>query len=189
MKEDQAQIIKLTMKSLTDFLTEMKEENDRAAVIVGAANIDTLLGKLVEGSLLPPINKKKDELLNGDSPLSTFSAKINLCYRLALIDKELYQILHILRKIRNDFAHRVKGCDLNKSPHSDQVKELVKQFKDEPLLDKLRPFFVGEKLSSRDFRIILSLISGLLEMKIKSLPKTVKANPASLSWIPKDVNP
>lgn len=63
----------------------MKEENDRAVVIVGAANIDDLLRNLVERSLLPPMNKKQDELLNGYSPLSSFSSKINLCYRLALI--------------------------------------------------------------------------------------------------------
>lgn len=188
MESEDKEVIVSVMKSITDFINEMKEENDRAVVIVGAANIDTLLRRLIERSLLPPVNGKKDELLNGDSPLSTFSSKINLCYRLALIDKELCQTLHILRKIRNDFAHQIKGCSLDLPPHFDQVKELVKHLKDEPLLETLRKFFVGDNSSSRDFRIILSLISAILEMKIRCLPNTIKANPASITWIPKDVN-
>lgn len=188
MKEHDEEVLKKTMKSILDFVVEMKEGNDRAVVIVGAANVDSLLGQLIQRSLLPPLNKTRDELLNGDSPLSTFSARINMCYRFLLIDKELCQTLHILRRIRNDFAHKIKECDLSSSPHSDQVKELIKYFKDEPLLDKLRPYFVGDDKGSRDFRIIVSLISGLLEIKINSLPKMVKGNPASISWIPKDVN-
>ena len=188
MEIDEKEMINSVMKSITDFIGEMKEENNRAVVIVGAANIDALLRNLVESSLLPPMNKKQDELLNGDSPLSSFSSKINLCYRLALIDKELCDTLHILRKMRNAFAHQMKDCDLNIPPHSDRVNELVKHLKDEPLLEKLRHFFFFYKSNSRDFRIILSLISALLEMKIQHLPKTVMANPVSISWIPKDVD-
>ena len=188
MEIDEKEVLNSVMKSTIDFIGEMKEENDRAVVIVGAANIDTLLRKLVESSLLPPMNKKEDELLSGDSPLSSFSSKINLCYRLALIDKELCQTLHILRKIRNSFAHEIKGCDLSIPPHCDRLKELVKHLKDAPLLNKLRDFFVGDKQNSCDFRIIISLISALLEMKIGSLPKTVKANPVSIMWIPNDID-
>jgi hypothetical protein len=180
-------IITQSMKSVTEFIFEMKEENDRAAVIVGAANVDTLLRKLLEQSLLPPKDRNKDEFLGGDSPLSTFSSKINLCYRLVLIDKEFCRLLHILRKIRNDFAHKIKGCDLNSPPHSDQVNELVKHLKNDPLFEKLRGYFTGDKPISRDFRIMLSLISALLEVKLRQLPKTVRSNPVSISWIPKDV--
>lgn len=181
---DSQETIRSVMDSVRKFIIEMKEENDRAAVIIGAVNVEFFLKRLIERSLLPRLDKKKDDLLDGDSPLSTFSSKINLCYRLALIDKEFLQILHILKKIRNDFAHKIRGCDLNSSPHSDQVNELTKHLKDSPLIEKLRRFFPGDTPSSRDFRIILSLISALLEMKISHLPKTIKANPISVSWIP-----
>jgi len=43
------------LKSIKDFILELKEESDRAVVIVGTANIDTLLEKLISGSLLPPL--------------------------------------------------------------------------------------------------------------------------------------
>jgi len=179
--------IRSVMDSVKEFIIEMKEENDRAVVIIGAANVDFLLRRMIEESLLPRLDQKKDDLLDGDSPLSTFSSKINLCYRLALIDKKFRRILHILKKIRNDFAHKIRGCDLNSPPHSDQVNELIKDLKDSPLLEKLRRFFPSDAPCSRDFRIILSLISALLEMKISHLPKTIKANPLSMSWIPVNV--
>jgi DNA-binding MltR family transcriptional regulator len=184
---DNQEAIRSVMDSVREFIIEMKEENDRAAVIIGAANVEFLLKRLIELSLLPRLDKKKDDLLDGDSPLSTFSSKINLCYRLALIDKDILQLLHILKKIRNDFAHKIRGCDLNSPPHSDQVNELTKHLKGSPLLEKLRRIFPGDAPSSRDFRIILSLISALLEMKISHLPNTIKANPISIAWIPIDV--
>lgn len=175
------------MNSVKEFLVEMKEENDRAIVIVGAANVDDLLKSLIEHSLLPPLNKKQDELLSDNSPISSFSSRINLCYRLGLIDKQLCQLLHILKKLRNDFAHKVRGCDLNSSPHSDMIGTLTKHFEDSLQLEKIRDFFPGNLASSRDFRIMLALISSLLEMKLRYLPKTLKANPVSISWIAENI--
>ena len=57
MEIDEKEVLVSAMRSVTEFVVELKEENDRAVVIVGAANIDLLLRKLVEGSLLPPSNK------------------------------------------------------------------------------------------------------------------------------------
>jgi hypothetical protein len=190
MKQTNETSIRSAMTSITDFMIELKEKNDRATVIVGAANIDGLLGTLIAKSLLPPMNVKRDELLDGDSALSTFSSKIHLCYRLALIDRDLCQSLHILRRIRNDFAHQIKGCDLNSPPHSDQVQQLVSNLHNGPLLAKLRleRDFVGDHPNSRDFRIILSLISALLEIKIRNVPSSVVANPASMAWLPEEVD-
>lgn len=177
------------MNSFREFYPEMMEDNDRAVVIVGTASIDFLLRRLIEKSLLPRL-KKEDELLDSDSPLCSFSSKINLCYRLGIIDKEFSQLLHTLRRIRNDFAHKVKDCDLNSPPYSDQVRELSKHLKDSQLLIKLRNFFPtnGQKMYSCDFRIVLSLLMSLLEMKLRYMPKTMKANPISISWIPQNVS-
>ncbi len=174
------------MERVKGFILEMMEENDRAIVIVGAANIDFLLRRLIEQSLLPRLDKGKDELLDNDSPLSSFSSRINFCYRLGLVDKEFCRLLHILRRIRNDFAHNIKSCDLNSSPRSDRVGEICEFLKNSMLLIELRKFFPsnGPKMHSRDFRIMLSLFVSLLEMKLHHMPKIMKANPVAISWIP-----
>jgi len=53
---------------------------------------DTSLASLVEG---------------GSAPLGAFSARITTCYALGLISKAEHDDLHVLRRIRNDFAHNI----------------------------------------------------------------------------------
>jgi len=99
-------------------------ESERACVIVGAANIDALLGELITKVLVPV--KEKERICSDDSAFSTFSAKTSLAYQLGLIDKDLFSQLNMLRKIRNDFSHRVTGCKLTESPHINRFSDLKK---------------------------------------------------------------
>ena len=46
-------------------------------------------------------------VFEGNGPLSTFSAKISLCYRIGLISKGEYATLETVRAIRNRFAHEL----------------------------------------------------------------------------------
>lgn len=65
-----------------------------------------------------------DPLLKQDGPLGTFSSKIYAAYRLGIIDSEFAKVLHLVRKIRNEFAHEVKDSRLNASPHKERIREL-----------------------------------------------------------------
>jgi hypothetical protein len=112
-----------------EFAKEFKNESDRAAVILGAAQLDSYLRQLLEGYLLP-VTSGNDELLEGDAPLSTFSARINLCYRLGLIDRQFAKLLHLVRRTRNSFAHDVSGVSLNTGAHRDRIVDLVRGFSD-----------------------------------------------------------
>ena len=93
------------------FLDEFKSESDRAAVILGAAKLDILLYQLLTKFLIAS-PAGTDELFDGDAPLGTFSSKINLAHRLGLIDKDFSRALHLIRKIRNSFAHEISGTTL-----------------------------------------------------------------------------
>ncbi|MGF6928580.1 DNA-binding MltR family transcriptional regulator [Chitinophaga sp. W2I13] len=75
-----------------DFLGERKE---RSIVIVGSSKIDDLLGMILKKFLIDSINPKEEDMIHGDNPLSTFSAIIKLCYRLGLIDRDLFSIPHV----------------------------------------------------------------------------------------------
>ena len=79
------------------FAEEFGGETDRAAVILGAAKLDILLYHLIQKTLLPNTSSN-DELLDGDAPISTFSSRINLAFRLGLIDPELTRALHLVKK-------------------------------------------------------------------------------------------
>jgi hypothetical protein len=70
------------------FVEEFRSESDRAAVILGVAKLDVVMYQIIQQALLPSASSN-DELLDGDTPLSTFSAKINFLYRLGIIDAGL----------------------------------------------------------------------------------------------------
>lgn len=103
------------------------ERASRPLVIVGASKVDTLLCEILRSYLLPKRAKANDhdELLEGDRPLATFSARIKICYRLRLIDESLYLSLDTLRTLRNLSAHSI-NFDTNKSPMREHVAELRK---------------------------------------------------------------
>ena len=66
----------------------LAERMPRPLIIVGTSKVDLLLFGILDAYLLPKRAKPKhkDELLEGDRPLATFSARIKMCYRLGLID-------------------------------------------------------------------------------------------------------
>jgi hypothetical protein len=81
---------------------ELEEETDRAAAILCAAFLDYELEKLLRRFFLDA--KQSEELFNPMQPLSSFSARIKISYVLGLIDKDTYDDLNLVRRIRNMFA-------------------------------------------------------------------------------------
>ena len=122
--EDYSEIIDSLMAFLGDFL----KESDRAAVVVGAAKLDILLRQLLQRFLLPSTGSS-DELLDTERPLGTFSARIHACYRLGLIDAEMTRALHLVRRIRNEFAHETSAVDLSSGSYADRIRDLISPLK------------------------------------------------------------
>jgi DNA-binding MltR family transcriptional regulator len=146
-----------------EFINEFKNESDRAAVILGAAKLDYLLYQVLFKFLLPNPNNN-DELLSGDSPLSTFSAKINMSYRLGLIDSEFSRALHLIRKIRNAFAHEMSNCKLDSGPHRDRVRELISSINGHELYKNTKNAYFNDKSGpSADFFTALAMMIVRLE--------------------------
>jgi len=70
-----------------------KSSSDRSCVIVAAAYIDELLGYLFRFFLTSPSSEKEDkELFSGYGPLSSFSSKIVLSYRLVAKSEHVQSI-------------------------------------------------------------------------------------------------
>ncbi len=107
------------------FVRSLTNESERAAVVLGAAKLDSLLELLLKRSPLPSPGGK-DDLFDTERPLGTFSAKISIAYRLGLIDKDFEYSLQVVRKIRNSFAHSIENETLSKSSHHDRLFEVTK---------------------------------------------------------------
>jgi mannitol operon repressor len=90
------------------FLVEFQSETDRGAALVGAAMIDDRLEETLRAFMVS--NKAADSLLDGGTaPLGTFSSRIDAAFGLGLIDAHEQRECHIIRRVRNEFAHRKHG--------------------------------------------------------------------------------
>lgn len=167
------------IKSFEDFVTEFKEESDRSAVVLITSRIDYLLYQLLTKYFLPN-STTKDELFDGDSPLSTLSSKINISHRLGLIDSEFGRVLHLMRKIRNDFAHEVSSAKLDQAPHKDRIAALVSKISSYNLFDQVKSSFFNDisNIKANYFTTAAIIIVRLdtLFLKVKTISQT-KAYP------------
>lgn len=151
------------------FASEFLNETDRAAVILGAAKLDILLYQVLQKYLVPNTSGS-DDLLDGDSPLGTFSARITVVYRLGLISKEFARSLHLVRRIRNSFAHELSGISLNSGSHRDRVKELVGPFRVlKGFQDFVDSYFREKPGPSGEFRAVVATLSLRLDGLFDSL--------------------
>lgn len=164
-KEKVGKIDATLVEAFDEFVEQFKVESDRAAVILVAAKIDDSLFHLIS-SFLVPNTTKKDELLDPDEngPLSSFSARISLCYRLGIIDAEFARALHLVRKIRNDFAHEVSDAKLDVPPHRERVRELIKVVSSTEMFTDVREiYFFDRSGMSADFFVALTILAVRLE--------------------------
>lgn len=109
-----------------DFFAFYANEPPRSAAILVPAKLDVLLRGCIERRLLPADNPTNDPLLSSDRALGTFSARIEAAYRLGLVDTEFKCSLHLLRKIRNEFAHGFDAQDFSTPQHRSRIHELAK---------------------------------------------------------------
>ena len=139
------------------FAEEFKNESDRAAVILGAAKIDLQLCQLLQ-AVLRPSTSRNDELLDGDSPLSTFSSRIALTHRLGLIDDEFCRALNLIRKIRNSFAHELGEVSLTSGAHRDRILNLCAPLKKSSGFEfVINNFFGGKADAASQFRAAVAI--------------------------------
>jgi hypothetical protein len=106
-----------------EFMTTLKEESDRACAVLGAAFLDLHLRDLIQLALT---TDTPSAWFEGREALSAFSAKIDMSYYLGLISGEDRRDLHLIRKIRNDFAHDVDHTLSFTTPRvSNRVREMT----------------------------------------------------------------
>jgi len=172
-------IDKQIIDKFAEFVEELSTESNRAAVVLGVSKIDQSLYFILNNSLLSKLSTA-DELLDGDSPLSTFNARINMCFRIGILDKDFTQVLHIIRKIRNNYAHNTE-IRLDKPPTRDSVNELVKRIKDSQLYrDVKQVYFSGSDDFSTEFRVVITVIAIRLEIIANSVNPPIWNQPQSL---------
>jgi len=169
--------MKRNIEEIFDDFTEdfLKEETSRIIIIIGSSKIDDYLVNIIKKGLFPKAakNNEPDELLEYDNPLSTFSSKIKITYRLGLIDVSFYNVLEKIRKIRNIGAHQL-SFDINSSPLKEHVNDLIKLVENRKsyILTKKR-FFQDETNSTiKKLKCALLSVCVLLQVVNEKIKKS-----------------
>ena len=91
---------------MATLIEEINDQSDRGAAIVGAAWVEESISAAIE-SFLHSAPNAWQRLFGGNGPLGTLSAKIDLSRLLGLITDTIRSDLHIIREVRNEFAHQI----------------------------------------------------------------------------------
>lgn len=144
-----------SIEEFLDFRTSLNQESDRGSVLMAAAFIEDKIAQLIESFLVD--NKRvRERMLKGNGALTTFSSKIDMAYLLGLIPENVLNDLHILRKIRNEFAHNASTISFETPSIKDRTNALTVLSK-VLLRDNTRTFFL------RSMTTILSIIDIKME--------------------------
>ncbi|MGV3697416.1 hypothetical protein [Flavobacterium sp.] len=140
----------------------LDERNDRALIILCSSLVDDLLYLILSKHFLDPL-KGDENLLKGDNPLTTFSSRIKMIYRLGIIDESLLSILDKLRDIRNKCAHNI-DVSVNKPPLKDKLSHLHKllENRDSYKLTQKR-YVINEAMLFADIKLIFIAICVILK--------------------------
>ena len=119
MKEKEPEI-----EDFSYFLSEFNKESARGAVLSASAFLDERLEDMLKAFLADL--ESTEELLNGfNAPLGTFSSRIKIAYSLGLIEKNEYDTLNVIRKIRNEFGHKWKDISFSTTKIKDLCNNLI----------------------------------------------------------------
>jgi len=134
---------------IDEFFKEIRGQSDRAAAVIGASVLDELLRAVLTDFFVYD-KKRLSALLGNSGPLGTFSSRIDVSFCLGLISKQELDDLHIIRGIRNDFAHKLIKTSFDEAPIKDKCLSL-KMYK-RVFKEKATPRLAFEKAVNYLFR-------------------------------------
>lgn len=133
---------KIDLTKIQPIIDAIQGESDRACAILAIATLEALLEELLRHSMVPDAPM---QMFEGSGAVATLSAKIDIAYSFGLITTEEQRDLHILRKIRNDFAHAINhALSFETTEVANRIRSLyvVQSLEGEPILagdnDKIR---------------------------------------------------
>ena len=85
-------------------IKEIEEQTDRGAAIIGVAYLEQRLEEGIKTCFLSGL-EVGDLFRPSQGPLGTFGGKIDIAHALGLLGPRTRRDLHLIRRIRNDFAH------------------------------------------------------------------------------------
>ena len=158
------------------------QESDRGCALIIAANLEFRLAELLKAHCVTLTKKIAGSLFEGSGSLATFSARIDVCFAFGIIGNAEFQDLHLIRKIRNDFAHHPSGVDFN----SDAIRNRCLEFSLMQEVELDHPHYANEIRDPKSkFRVVALSICLMVEDRRKAASVHEVKSPSSYSILPK----
>jgi DNA-binding MltR family transcriptional regulator len=111
------------IESLAKAIELFTRQADRGTALVAAAWLDDALATLLRSQFRED-KSTADEIFRADGPLGSFSARIDTCYLLSLLEPMARRDLDLIRMIRNEFAHTRSKVTFASSQIKNRCNEL-----------------------------------------------------------------
>jgi DNA-binding MltR family transcriptional regulator len=112
------------------YLQAFFKESDKGCVLLAASLFENILSRIHEATILchviedeMPKSFLREKLFQNRAPLSDFNGKISIAFAYGIIDLALFNVLEIIRELRNEAAH----CDFDFSLNDVGVRSHLSQ--------------------------------------------------------------
>jgi hypothetical protein len=107
-----------------DHLLAALKQTEVGNALIIAGTVDDWLQKLLLTAGRELSNAEAKSVFTGMGPLASFSGKIEIAYLFSLIDTSDRNDLHLIRRIRNNFAHTTRFVTFNSEHIIKDVQKL-----------------------------------------------------------------
>ncbi len=165
-----------------DVLFSLLKESDAGLVVLSTSYVDSCFTDAFKKNLINLTSDAEDVLFGGTGPFATFSAKIRTAHALGWISRSVSNDLHILRRIRNTFAHDPYKTSLDHSDIARQIRNMPSR--EIAVLNAYREKGHEIKLSLRTLfmtRIAMIFFESMKEMFLLPLAREHRISPAAIA--------
>lgn len=116
---------------LLEAITDLGRATHSSFVLVTSAALDDALQTAILTKLRPDLsNTMKERLFENYGPLSSGAAKIDVAFALGIISEDERSDFHLIKSIRNEFAHPQETMHFEHPEIGDKLRNLPKARRD-----------------------------------------------------------
>ncbi|WP_139225649.1 hypothetical protein [Paracidovorax konjaci] len=157
----------LDLDDYQDMVAMFHSESQRGAAVLAGSYLENFLGTYLESRMVD--KSMSDKIFGASGPLSSFSQRIDFAHAFGFLQPKVCRQLHLVRKIRNHFAHHPKEASFSASPAKDWVTNLAAN---PPRDSESAGLFAPD-----DGRLIYLITVGMLFIEMQRLLVTGKGVP------------
>jgi len=115
--------IDATLADYQSMVVLFQNESDRGAAVLAGSYVENHLGLHLRAKMID--SSVAERIFSSDGPLSTFFQRIYFAQAFGFLSKAQCSDLHLIKKVRNHFAHHPKDASFSDKPVSDWVENII----------------------------------------------------------------